>query len=72
MAISRKRWGAKGSVPRDGQAKTKVFLHHTVSAPGKLKWTEAQERAHMRMLERQHIGQGWSTIGYSYVLFPSG
>lgn len=26
----------------------------------------------MRALERQHISQGWSTIGYSFVVFPSG
>lgn len=72
IAISRQKWGAKGTVPRDPTPKTKLYLHHTVSGIGKVRWTEAEERAHMRMLERDHMKEGWDTIGYSYVLFPTG
>lgn len=70
MAYSRASWGAVGSVPRDTAHKTELFIHHTVS-PNR-SWTAPQERAQMRAFERQHISQGWQTIGYSYVLFPSG
>lgn len=70
MAISRRRWGARGNVPQDGAKKRELFLHHTVSSGTKR--TRAQERAHMRQLEAGHINQGWSTIGYSYILFRSG
>ena len=70
MAIARSRWGARGTVPADSAHKSKVYVHHTVG-PNR-RWTAAQEREHMRQLERQHIGQGWSTLGYSFVIFPSG
>lgn len=73
MAISRKAWGARGSVPHDSNPKTELYIHHTVTAPGKLKWTRAEERAHMQLLDRIHIDQnGWSAIGYNWVLVPSG
>lgn len=70
MAVSRREWGARGSVPRDGAAKTRVYIHHTVG-PNRA-WTAAREREHMRAVERQHMNQGWSTIGYSFLIFPSG
>ena len=70
MAISRRRWGARGSWVKDRNRKHTLYLHHTVST-GKFA-NAAAERAHMRQLENQHIRQGWSTIGYSGVLFPSG
>lgn len=72
MAISRARWGAKGTIPNDPARKRELFVHHTVSKPGKVRWTRAEERAHMRELEQGHLNNGWSTIGYSYVLFPTG
>lgn len=72
MAISRPRWGARGTVPIDDAPKRELYVHHTVSAPGKLRWTRKEEQRHMREIEAQHISQGWNTIGYSYVLFPTG
>jgi hypothetical protein len=68
--VSRKEWGAVGSVPVDGSAKWRIGIHHTVS-PNRL-WTKAQEMEHVRQIERQHISQGWSTVGYSFLIFPSG
>jgi hypothetical protein len=71
MAYSRAEWGADPSVDLvPDPAKTKISVHHTVG-PNKA-WTKAQEREHMRQLEAQHQSQGWSTIGYSIVVFPSG
>lgn len=71
MAIPRSKWTKSNPrFSRDEAPKRKLYLHHTVSA--NRKWTAAQEREHMRQLEAQHQGQGWSGIGYSYVLFPSG
>lgn len=71
MAISRAKWtGRHPSFTRDHRAKTRLYLHHTVS-PNR-KWTAAQERAHLRQLEQGHLNQGWTGIGYSYLLFPSG
>lgn len=69
--VSRRTWGAKGSVPRDGsRGKDTVAIHHTVS-PNR-SWSAEQERAHMRQLEAGHLARGFSTIGYSWVVFPSG
>jgi hypothetical protein len=70
IAISRSDWGAVGTVPKDSTPKTELAVHHTVGA--NREWSKAEEREHMRALERQHISQGWSTIGYSWVIFPSG
>jgi hypothetical protein len=68
--IQREAWGAVGDVPLDGTTKRELGTHHTVGP--NVSMTSAQERAHMRALERQHISQGWSTIGYSWVVFRSG
>lgn len=68
--FSRQDWGAVGTVPRDPMGKFRIAVHHTVSR--NRSWTKGQEMEHMRDLERQHINQGWQTIGYSFVLFPSG
>lgn len=68
--VSREQWGAVGTVPIDGTPKHELAVHHSVSANEYL--TASQERAMMRQIERQHISQGWSTIGYSWVIFRSG
>jgi hypothetical protein len=71
LVIQRETWRAVGTVPADGTTKRTLGIHHTVG-PSSAGWTKAQEREHMRQLERQHISQGWSTIGYSWVVFHSG
>lgn len=71
MAIPRKDWTKrKLNFNVDRQPKRKLYIHHTVS-PNK-RWTKAEERAHLRQLEAQHLKQGWTGIGYSYLCFPSG
>ena len=69
--VTRKEWGAVGgrALP-DLTHKFRVAIHHTVSA-NRL-WTKAQEFEHVRQLEQQHISQGWTTVGYSFLIFPSG
>lgn len=70
-----KEWGAKAN-PADLYAQTvastgTVFLHHSVTRISR--WASVtQEKEHMRMLERIHLGNGWSAIGYSFIVFPSG
>jgi hypothetical protein len=68
--ISRSKWGAIGTVPTDKTDKDEIAVHHTVS-PNRT-WTAAQEREHLRQLEAGHIARGFSTIGYSWLVFPSG
>lgn len=76
MAYSRKTWGALGTVPRDGRPKTEAFIHHSVTKPPtytrNIRENIKRECAAMRGLETLHMNQGWSTVGYSYVCFPSG
>ena len=68
--ISRDKWGAVGTVPKDSAKKDEIAVHHTVS-PNRT-WTASMEREHMRQLEVAHIDRGFATIGYSWVVFPSG
>lgn len=68
--VTRRQWGARGVVPIDLAPKHRMAIHHTVS-PNRL-WTKSQEKAHVRQIESSHIGQGWSTVGYSWLVFPSG
>lgn len=72
IAIARSDWGARDvQIPQDTTVKTELAVHHTVG-PNKA-WTAAQERERMRALEAFHIDtNGWATIGYSWVIFPSG
>jgi hypothetical protein len=68
--VSRQDWGARGTVPRDSSQKFRIGIHHTVS-PNRT-WTKSQEVLHMQQLERTHMSQGWTTVGYSFLVFPSG
>lgn len=53
---------------------TELFVHWP-GAKGKLippnGWTRTRERAIMREIQAGHFANGWSDIGYSYVLFPN-
>ena len=68
--ITRSEWDACGTVPRDPTDKDEIALHHSVD-PNR-QWTFAQEIAHMRAICRDHLERDFSTIGYSFVVFPSG
>lgn len=70
MAVSAKKWGRRGTPEQDHTPKRDLYFHHTVG-PGAFR-NRADERREMRAIEDQHIRQGWLTIGYSGVLFPSG
>jgi hypothetical protein len=67
--VSRTEWGARAARGTYDPVKRELFIHHTVSA-GTFS-TLAEQKAHMRALDLQHINQGWSGIGYSFVVFPA-
>lgn len=70
--ISRTKWGAVGTVPKDSAKKDEVAVHHTVHS--NRAWTAVQERAAMLQMEFEHMHRDppFATIGYSWVVFPSG
>ena len=57
---------------RDG-TKREAFVHYTVTR-GKLAgvpWTFARAAGHVRALEQMHRNNGWSSIGYHFVVFQA-
>jgi hypothetical protein len=70
VAISARKWGRRGTPPIDLAPKRELYLHHTVTPSHRR--SRAEERRHMRELEQAHLARGFLTIGYSFVLFPSG
>lgn len=50
-----------------------IAVHHTVTlffpSPN---MTEADERAHIRMIDAYHVSQGWGGFGYHAITFPGG
>ena len=50
-----------------------LVLHHTAFASGGIGGTTfAAEAGHMRAIQRWHLDRGWATIGYHFVVSPSG
>jgi hypothetical protein len=70
VAISSRTWGRRGTPPIDFLPKRELYLHHTVTSNQRR--TREEERRHMRDLEATHIARDFLTIGYNFVLFPSG
>jgi hypothetical protein len=70
VAISARKWGRRGTPPVDIAPKRELYVHHTVTSNRRRGRTE--QRRHMRELEQLHLSRGFLTIGYSFVLFPSG
>jgi N-acetylmuramoyl-L-alanine amidase len=70
VAISARKWGRRGTPPIDIVPKRELYIHHTVTSNHRR--NRAEERQHMRDLEQVHLARGFLTIGYSFVLFPSG
>lgn len=52
----------------------RITLHHTFISPTpSANATQAQERDRMRLLYSSHVnGNGWSDIGYHFIIMPSG
>lgn len=46
-----------------------LVVHHTAGSRPR---SELQEREEMRSIQRSHFANGWSDIGYNYVIMPSG
>jgi N-acetylmuramoyl-L-alanine amidase len=70
VAISARTWGRRGTPPIDIAPKRELYIHHTVTSNRRR--SRAEERRHMRELEDFHLARSFLTIGYSFVLFPSG
>jgi hypothetical protein len=50
-----------------------LVLHHTAfAASGIGGRTLAAEARHMRQIQRWHLDRGWATVGYHFVVSPSG
>lgn len=64
----RNRWNPAGGRGSRDEAKREGFLHWTVTDGSRLN-SLAEQAAHMRMLERIHLNNGWVGLGYNYVVF---
>lgn len=67
---SRAEWGARSSGPLHAQprAPREAFLHHTAGPSGHR--TLAAQKTAMREIQRFHMdSNGWSEIGYHFVVF---
>lgn len=72
--VSREEWGA---APPNGAYTPQYSLkggvqHHSAYPALPANATFEQEAERMRLLQRGHLAQGWTDIGYAYVVFPSG
>lgn len=70
--VDRRGWNAQGGRGRQMGQVNEVVMHHfwRPSLPEVASLDE--EIALMRRVERTHLGNGWSGIGYSFVIFQSG
>jgi hypothetical protein len=72
--IPREEWNAE---PPNGSYSRQPSLiagvqHHTAMPTLPAKASKTEECARMRQLQAIHQGQGWTDIGYHFVIFPSG
>lgn len=66
---SRKRWNPKGSRGEyDHSPKRELFIHHSVFGNASID-TFAEQCAAMRQIDQMHLNNGWSGLGYSFVVF---
>lgn len=68
----RKLWDARPAraITRDDWSRgVTLVVHHTAGTRPR---TENAERAELRAIQAAHQAQGWSDIGYNYVIMPSG
>ena len=50
-----------------------MVLHHTAFATSQIEGTSFEaEAAHMREIQRWHLERGWATVGYHFVVSPTG
>jgi peptidoglycan recognition protein len=73
--VSRSTWGGPIHAPGAayGQPMVAVTVHHTLSPALPITASEAQERAAVLGIHRDHVNrQRWAGIGYNFVIFQSG
>jgi hypothetical protein len=49
-----------------------LVLHHTAYPSSRIGTPLAAESAHMREIQRWHLDRGWATVGYHFVISPTG
>lgn len=71
QVISRSQWGARPpkSVVRTPWVSDRLWVHYTVTNPPA--GTMAEEAAAIRQIQAYHQSQGWSDIGYAYIIAPN-
>lgn len=70
--IPRRAWKALPAKNKTGDRWSNgvtLVVHHTAGSAPK---SRRYEQAEMRAIQRLHFAQGWSDIGYNYVIMPSG
>lgn len=72
--ISRRTWGAKPAKNTLTSFPTpkRITVHHTVYETLASSASTTTEERRMRDIQSSHFGNGWSDIGYHYIIMPSG
>jgi hypothetical protein len=73
--ISRSVWGAKPpqNSLSDLSNPKRITIHHTVTTTLSTTANQSTEASRMRDIQRSHqVGNGWSDVGYHYIIMPSG
>ena len=70
-AFTREDWGARVPLQMVAQPghPAEAFLHHTVDSEAARLDRLAEQAAHMRAIQADHLDRGWSDIGYHFVVF---
>jgi hypothetical protein len=70
--VDRRSWNAQGGRGKQMGQVNEVVMHHfwRPSLPEVV--SQSAETALMRRVERTHLANGWSGIGYNFVIFQSG
>jgi N-acetylmuramoyl-L-alanine amidase len=74
QVVSQREWGAaptRVALPARGPL-DHLVLHHTAYPTSRIGKTFAAESAHMREIQRWHVARGWATVGYHFVVSPTG
>lgn len=75
QVVTPREWGAaptRVALPPRGPL-DHLVLHHTAYPTSRIGGkTLAAEAAHMRQIQQWHFARGWATVGYHFVVSPSG
>ena len=75
QVVTPREWGAaptRVALPPRGPL-DHLVLHHTAFPTSRIGGaTLAAEAAHMRQIQQWHFARGWATVGYHFVVSPTG